>query len=109
MAAEPVLVAPSLTTFRRAQHPAEVEFAEGAEHNDGMNVIAIVFGVLAILIVLLTGIFPVIGAIFAWVALSIGVVGLVFGLLSRHTGGRNISIVACALAVSRLALGGLFI
>lgn len=74
-----------------------------------MNVIAIVLGILAILIVLLTGIIPVIGAIFAWIALAIGVIGLIFGLLSKRTNGRNIAILACALAVLRLALGGAII
>jgi hypothetical protein len=74
-----------------------------------MNVIAIVLGVLAIIIVLLTGILPVIGAIFAWIALMIGVIGLIFGLLSRRTNGRNIAILACVLAVLRLALGGIII
>ncbi|MDQ3762518.1 MAG: hypothetical protein M3460_12845 [Actinomycetota bacterium] len=67
--------------------------------------IAIVLGVLAILIVLVTAILPVIGAIFAWIALMIGVVGLVFGLLSKNTSGRNIGILACVLAGFRLALG----
>ena len=74
-----------------------------------MNLIAIVLGILAILIVLVTAILPVIGALFAWIALSIGVVGLVFGLLSKHTKGRNISILACVLAGLRLAVGGLLI
>lgn len=71
-----------------------------------MNVVAIV---LAILIVLLTGIIPVIGAIFAWIALTLGVIGLVFGLFSKHANGRNIAILACALAVFRLVLGGVII
>ena len=74
-----------------------------------MNAIAIILGALAILIVLLTGILPVIGAIFAWVALIIGVIGLVFGLLSKRTNGRNIAILACALAILRLALGGVIV
>jgi hypothetical protein len=74
-----------------------------------MNVIAIVLGILAILVVLLTGIVPVIGAIFAWIALIIGVIGLVFGLLSKSTSGRNIAILACVLAVARLALGAAII
>lgn len=72
---------------------------------EAMNVVGVVLGILAILIVILTGILPVIGAIFAWLALVIGVIGLVFGLLSKHTTGRNISIVACVLAALRLALG----
>lgn len=83
--------------------------AGGTAHNGTMNVIAIVLGVLAIFIVLLTGILPVIGAIFAWIALSIGVIALVFGLLSRRTNGRNIAILACVLAVLRLVLGGVII
>lgn len=79
---------------------------ESAAHNRGMNVIAIILGILAILIVILTAILPVIGAIFSWLALIIGVVGLVFGLLSSNTAGRNISILACVLAGLRLTLGG---
>jgi hypothetical protein len=74
-----------------------------------MNVIAIVLGVFAIFIVLLTGILPVIGALFAWVALTIGVIGLIFGLLSKRTNGRNIAILACVLAALRLVLGGLIL
>jgi hypothetical protein len=74
-----------------------------------MNVIAIALGVFAIFIVLLTGILPVIGALFAWVALTIGVIGLIFGLLSKRTNGRNIAILACVLAALRLALGGIII
>lgn len=77
-----------------------------AAHNRGMNLIAIVLGVLAIILVILTAILPVIGAIFSWLALAIGVIGLVFGLLSKNTSGRNISIVACVLAGFRLVLGG---
>jgi hypothetical protein len=74
-----------------------------------MNVIAIALGVFAIFIVLLTGILPVIGALFAWVALTIGVIGLIFGLLSKRTNGRNIAILACVLAALRLVLGGLIL
>lgn len=81
----------------------------GAAHNRAMNVVAIVLGIFAILIVLLTGIIPVIGAIFAWIALAIGVIGLIFGLLSKNTNGRNIAILACVLAVLRLVLGGIII
>ena len=63
-----------------------------------MNLIAIVLGIFAILIVVLTAILPV-----------IGVIGLVFGLLSNHTKGRNIAILACVLAALRLVLGGIII
>ena len=71
-----------------------------------MNLIAVILGIFAIIIVIVTAILPVIGAIFSWLALVIGVIGLVFGLLSHHTSGRNISILACVLAVLRLTLGG---
>jgi hypothetical protein len=81
----------------------------GTAHNGTMNVIAIALGVFAIFIVLLTGILPVIGALFAWVALTIGVIGLIFGLLSKRTNGRNIAILACVLAALRLVLGGLIL
>jgi small-conductance mechanosensitive channel len=96
---------------RRRAYPQAHQFVSGAAcgaaaHNRCMNLIAIVLSVLAILLVILTAILPVIGAIFAWLALGIGAIGLVFGLLSKNTSGRNISILACVLAGFRLALGG---
>ena len=39
-------------------------------------------------------------------AIPLAVVGLVLGLLSQKTSGRNINLVVLALAIIRLALGG---
>lgn len=89
----------------RRQAPAAVHSAGDTAHNRGMNLIAIVLGILAALVVIVTAIVPVIGAIFAWLALIVGVVGLIFGLLSNRTTGRNICILACVLAGLRLAVG----
>jgi hypothetical protein len=36
----------------------------------------------------------------------VAVVGLVLGLISRETSGRNVNLVVLALAIVRLALGG---
>ncbi len=71
-----------------------------------MNVVAIIFGILAIILIVLTAIIPIVGAVFAWIGGGIAVIGVVFGLLSDRTNGRNVSIFALVLAVLRLAIGG---
>ena len=69
-----------------------------------MNVISIIVGIMA-LIVALIGFIPLLGWL-NWLVIPGAVVGLVIGLLSRETSGRNINLVVLALAVIRLALGG---
>lgn len=72
-----------------------------------MNVFSIVIGLVA-LIIALVGFIPLLGWL-NWFAIPIAVVGLVLGLMSHQTSGRNINIVVLVLAMIRLALGGGFI
>ena len=69
-----------------------------------MNLASVIFGILA-LVVALVGFIPLFGWL-NWIAIPMAVVGLVLGLLSKNTSGRNINIVVLALAIVRLALGG---
>ena len=69
-----------------------------------MNILSTIIGIGALLIALV-GFIPFLGWL-NWFAIPVAVVGLVLGLLSRETRGRNINLVVLALAVIRLALGG---
>jgi len=69
-----------------------------------MNVISVIIGLMALLIALV-GFIPLLGWL-NWFAIPVAVVGLVLGLLSQKTSGRNINLVVLALAMIRLALGG---
>ena len=69
-----------------------------------MNLISVIVGLTA-LVIALVGFIPLLGWL-NWFAIPPAVVGLVLGLLSQKTSGRNISLVVLALAVIRLALGG---
>jgi hypothetical protein len=69
-----------------------------------MNVLSTIIGIVA-LIIALVGFIPLLGWL-NWFAIPIAVVGLVSGLLSKETSGRNINLVVLALAMIRLALGG---
>jgi len=69
-----------------------------------MNVISVLVGIAA-LIVALVGFIPLLGWL-NWLVIPAAVVGLVIGLLSQETSGRNINLVVLVLAVIRLALGG---
>jgi hypothetical protein len=69
-----------------------------------MNVLSIIIGLIALTIALV-GFIPLLGWL-NWFAIPGAVVGLVLGLLSRKTSGRNINLVVLALAIIRLALGG---
>ena len=74
-----------------------------------MNLVSILFGIVAFLVVILTAIVPFLGALGAWIGLGIAAVGLVIGLLSPLDNGRNINLVAAGLAVLRIMIGGGFI
>jgi hypothetical protein len=69
-----------------------------------MNVVSTVIGIVALIIALI-GFIPLLGWL-NWFAIPLAVVGLVVGLMSRATSGRNINLVVLALAAVRLALGG---
>jgi hypothetical protein len=69
-----------------------------------MNVISVIIGLMA-LIIALVGFIPLLGWL-NWFVIPGAVVGLVLGLMSTKTSGRNINLVVLALAIIRLALGG---
>ena len=69
-----------------------------------MNAISTIIGLMA-LIIALVGFIPLLGWL-NWFVIPGAVVGLVLGLMSRKTSGRNINLVVLALAIIRLALGG---
>jgi hypothetical protein len=69
-----------------------------------MNVMSVIIGIMA-LIIALVGFIPLLGWL-NWFVIPGTVVGLVLGLMSRKTSGRNINIVVLVLAIIRLALGG---
>jgi hypothetical protein len=69
-----------------------------------MNVISVIIGLMALSLGLV-GFIPLLGWL-NWFAIPVAVVGLVLGLLSQKTSGRNINLVVLALASIRLALGG---
>ena len=69
-----------------------------------MNVFSTIIGFVA-LILALVGFIPLLGWL-NWFVIPLAVVGLVLGLLSQKTSGRNVNLVVLALAIIRLALGG---
>jgi hypothetical protein len=69
-----------------------------------MNVFSTILGLMALAIALV-GFIPLLGWL-NWFAIPLAVVGLVLGLLSQKTSGRNVNLVVLALAIIRLALGG---
>lgn len=69
-----------------------------------MNMISVVIGIV-VLIVALVGFIPLFGWL-NWFAIPGAIVGLVIGLLSKKTSGRNINLVVLALAIVRLLIGG---
>ena len=69
-----------------------------------MNVLSTVIGIVA-LIIALVGFIPLLGWL-NWLVVPLAVVGLVMGLMSRQTSGRNINLVVLVLAAVRLTLGG---
>jgi hypothetical protein len=69
-----------------------------------MNALSTMIGLMALAIALV-GFIPLLGWL-NWFAIPLAVVGLVLGLLSQKTSGRNVNLVVLALAIIRLALGG---
>ncbi len=69
-----------------------------------MNAASVIIGLVA-LVIALVGFIPLLGWL-NWLVLPGAVVGLVLGLMSRQTSGRNINLVVIVLAIFRLSLGG---
>jgi hypothetical protein len=68
------------------------------------NLISILIGLFALLLAFFA-FFPFLGWAY-WLILPIAVVGLVFGVISSKTTGRNLNLVVIAVGVLRLMLGG---
>jgi hypothetical protein len=83
---------------------AEKFLPQWPEGEIDMNVISVIIGLMA-LIIALVGFIPLLGWM-NWFVIPGAVVGLVLGLMSTKTSGRNINLVVLALAIIRLAMGG---
>lgn len=68
------------------------------------NLASLLIGILA-LPWLLLGSVPFVGAL-NWLILPWGVLGLILGVLSSRTSGRNLNLVVLGVATVRLMLGG---
>jgi hypothetical protein len=71
-----------------------------------VNLISTLIGIVA-LIGALVGLIPLLGWL-NWLVIPVGTIGLVLGLLSDKTTGRNINLVVLAIAAFRLFMGGGF-
>lgn len=69
-----------------------------------LNLASLLIGILA-LPWLLLGSIPFVGAL-NWLILPWGVLGLILGVLSSRTSGRNLNLVVLGVATVRLMLGG---
>jgi hypothetical protein len=69
-----------------------------------LNIISLLVGFVALLMAL-PSFLPFLGW-GNWFVIPVAVVGLVFGVLSRSTSGRNLNLVVIVIAVLRLSLGG---
>lgn len=68
------------------------------------NLIAYLIGIVSLIIVIPAQI-PLLGWA-NWIALPVIVLGIIFGALSSHDGGRNFCLVVLLIAAVRLTLGG---
>lgn len=68
------------------------------------NVLAFLFGTLALLLAIPT-IIPFLGWA-NWFILPIAVIGVIFGFISRSNSGRNFALVVTGLCILRLWIGG---
>jgi hypothetical protein len=69
-----------------------------------MNLISTLIGIMALLAALVAFL-PLLGWL-NWLVIPIVAIGLVLGLLSDKTTGRNINLVVLAIAMFRLFIGG---
>ncbi len=69
-----------------------------------MNLISALIGIVALVAALIAFI-PLLGWL-NWLVIPVAVIGLVLGLLSDKTTGRNVNLVVLVLATFRLFIGG---
>ena len=68
------------------------------------NLISLLIGAVSLLLALVAFI-PFLGWA-NWFIIPLAVIGLVIGILSSHTTGRNLNIVVIAIGAMRLMIGG---
>ena len=68
------------------------------------NIISILIGLFALLLGVFA-FFPFLGWAY-WLIIPIAIVGLLFGVLSSKTAGRNLNLIVIGVGVLRLMLGG---
>lgn len=71
-----------------------------------LNILSIIVG-LSSLVFVIPGVIPLFGWV-NWLAIPVIVVGLIIGVLSSKTSGRNLNLVLLVIAIVRLSLGGGF-
>lgn len=71
-----------------------------------LNLVSLAVGLVALLMAL-PAFLPFLGW-GNWFVVPVAVVGLIFGLVSRHRSGQTLNLVVLVLAVGRLLLGGGF-
>lgn len=69
-----------------------------------LNVVSLLIGVVAA-ILMIPGLIPLLGWL-NWFMLPIAAVGIIVGVLSSRTSGRNLNIAVFVIGVVRLMLGG---
>lgn len=69
-----------------------------------LNLVSIIIGVVAFLLAI-PAFLPFLGWA-NWLVVPVALVGLVFGVLSSKTSGRNLNLVVIAIGLVRLMLGG---
>ncbi len=68
------------------------------------NIISLVIGVVAAILVV-PAFIPLLGWM-NWLVVPVAVVGLLFGLASGRTSGRNLNLIVIVIGILRLVLGG---
>lgn len=69
-----------------------------------LNIVSVAIGLIALLGAII-GFVPLLGWI-NWLVIPLVVVGLVIGLISRETTGRNVNLMVGLMAIIRLSIGG---
>ena len=69
-----------------------------------LNIASLVIGVIALLLAI-PAFIPLLGWA-NWFVIPVALVGLVVGVLSRKTSGRNLNLIVIVIAGLRLMLGG---
>ena len=70
------------------------------------NVVSLIIGILTLIFLVVLFLFPVVGAIGAWLSLVAAIIGAGVGQLSASKAGRNFNIFVIIVALVRLSLGG---